>query len=183
MSTDKDLSFNEISADFKIIKPNLIPDNAIQLIGNDWMLITAGNKENFNTMTASWGSMGMFWNKPVVFIFIRPQRYTFEFVEREEYFTCSFFDGEYREKLNFCGTYSGKDYDKAKEASLTPVSVFKSVAFKEARLIIECRKIYSQDIDPNNIADKLFLKHYPDKDYHRMYIGEITSAWVKENIE
>jgi flavin reductase (DIM6/NTAB) family NADH-FMN oxidoreductase RutF len=179
MPIENDLSYNEISADFKVIKPHLISENPIQLIGHEWMLITAGNKDDYNTMTASWGSMGMFWNKPVIFIFIRPQRYTFEFVEREEYFTCCFFDEEHHDKLNFCGNYSGRDYDKAKEANLTPVNVFKSVAFKEAKLIVECRKIYSQDIDPNNIADKIFLKHYPDKDYHRMYIGEITSAWVK----
>lgn len=168
------------SSEYSEIKPTDLTENAVQLIGNDWMLITAGNKEQFNTMTASWGGMGMLWNKPVMFIFIRPQRYTYEFVEREENFTCSFFEEKYRSKLSFCGTYSGRDCNKPEEVSLTPLFMPKSIGFTEARIIIECRKIYFQDINPENFVLPSIHKHYPDKDYHRMYIGEITSVRVKK---
>lgn len=154
-------------------------ESAIKLIGDDWMLITAGNTDKYNTMTASWGGMGVLWNKPVMYIFIRPQRYTFEFVEQEDYFTCCFFGDEHREKLNFCGKYSGRDYDKAKEVNLTVESTPNSVYFKEARLIAECKKLYYQDINPDNFIESTINKHYPGQDFHRMYIGEITGMWIK----
>jgi flavin reductase (DIM6/NTAB) family NADH-FMN oxidoreductase RutF len=167
--------------EFKLIKPTQIKENIIKLIGNDWMLITAGTPENYNTMTASWGCMGELWNKHVVFIFIRPQRFTYEFVEREDFFTCSFFDESYRGMLNFCGAKSGRDYNKAKEANITPVVLKESVSFNEARIVIECRKIYYQDIDPHNFISDTIEKHYPRKDYHRMFVGEITSVWIKND--
>lgn len=168
-----------LNSNFREIKSTALAENAVQLIGNDWMLITAGAKEHFNTMTASWGGMGMLWNKPVMFIFIRPQRYTYEFVEREETFTCSFFDEKHRSKLSFCGTYSGRDCNKIEEVSLTPFFKEKSIGFTEARIIIECRKIYFQDINPENFILPTIQKHYPDNDYHRMFIGEIISVRIK----
>lgn len=166
--------------EFTEIKPTDLHESAVKLIGKDWMLITAGTPESYNTMTASWGSMGELWNKPVMFIFIRPHRYTYEFVEREDYFTCSFFDEKYRGVLDFCGARSGRDYDKAKETNITPVVLQNSVAFSEARLVIECRKIYFHDIDPQNFISQSIQKQYPKKDYHRMFIGEITSVWIKK---
>lgn len=165
--------------EFKAIKPTEINENAVKLIGKDWMLITAGTPDSYNTMTASWGSLGELWNKPVMFIFIRPHRYTYEFVEREDYFTCSFFDEQYRNVLNFCGAESGRHYNKAKETNITPVVLDKSVSFSEARLVIECRKLYFHDIDPQNFISDIIQKNYPKKDYHRMFIGEITSVWIK----
>lgn len=164
---------------FKEIKPTDLNENAIRLIGYDWMLITAGTPENHNTMTASWGGMGMLWNKPVMFIFIRPVRYTYKFVEEHNYFTCSFYDEKFRDKLNFCGTFSGRDYDKDKEIGFTPVKFKQSIAYKEASLVIECQKIYFHDIEPGNFIGEYISKHYPAKDYHRMYIGEIKSVWIK----
>lgn len=164
------------------IKPGDLKDNVIQLIGKQWMLITAGNKDHFNTMTASWGGIGELWNKPVAFIFIRPTRYTYEFIESEEYFTCCFFEEKHRDKLNFCGKYSGRDCNKAADAHLTPLSTSHSMYFDEARLVIECRKMYYQDINPENFIDPGIQVHYPKYDYHRQYIAEITSVWIrKEN--
>ena len=100
---------------FKEIKPEELEFNPFRLIGKDWMLITAGTEEKFNTMTASWGSVGILWNKPAVTIYVRPTRYTYEFVEKYDEFTISFFSEEYRSALNFCGSKSGRDYDKALE--------------------------------------------------------------------
>lgn len=176
---EEDYTDEVMNSKFKEIKSTALSENAVQLIGNDWMLITAGSKEHFNTMTASWGGMGMLWNKPVMFIFIRPQRYTYEFVEREDSFTCSFFEEKYRSKLSFCGTYSGRDCNKIEEVGLTPFFLEQSISFNEARIIIECRKIYFQDINPENFILPTIQKHYPDNDFHRMYIGEITSVRVK----
>lgn len=154
--------------------------NAVSLFDDKWCLITAGTTESYNTMTASWGALGELWNKDVCFIFIRPQRYTKEFVEREEYFTLSFFGEEYKKALTFCGRYSGRDCDKAKETGLTPMSVDGSMSFEESETVIVCKKIAQQDIDPEGFIDKdIGSKNYPTKDYHTMYIGEIIACYTK----
>ena len=131
-------------------------------------------------MTASWGAMGELWNKDVCFIFIRPQRYTKEFVDNNEYFTLSFFGEEYKNALAFCGRNSGRDYDKAKETGLTPIEIDKSISFEESEIIIVCKKLFTQDINPDGFIDKtLDSKNYPQKDYHKMYIGEILKVYSK----
>ncbi len=158
-----------------------LKENAVSLFDDSWCLITAGNKESYNTMTASWGAMGELWNKDVCFVFIRPQRYTYEFTEREDYFTLSFFSSEYKKALGFCGKYSGRDYDKAKETGLTPAEIENSMTFKESRLIIVCKKSAVQDIDPKGFIDSTIDSTcYPGKDYHRMYIGEIVACYINE---
>ena len=142
------------------------------------MLVTAGEIESFNTMTASWGGFGILWNKPVVFCFVRPVRHTYIFMEKSGYFTASFFGKEYLEALNFCGKYSGRDVDKIKATGLTPISSpAGSVYFNEARLLLECRKLYFSDIDPENFMLPEININYPKADYHRMYIGEIISCY------
>lgn len=157
--------------------PAQIEDNVFKLIGNDWMLITAGNPEKFNMMTASWGGMGVLWGKQVCFCFVRPQRYTYEFMEREDHFTLTFFTEEYRKALNLCGSKSGREMDKAAAAGLTPVAGEKgSVYFREARLVLECKKLYYQDLNPEHFLDISIERNYPGKDYHRMYIGEIIGC-------
>lgn len=163
---------------FKIIDPLSITDNVFKLLDKDWMLVTAGSPEHYNTMTASWGHMGIMWNLPVAIAWIRPQRYTFEFAEKSSHFTLSFFTEEYRKALQFCGTKSGRDYDKAAETGLTPVATDKgNVYFQEARLVMECRKLYSGDLKEENfIAADLASKHYPTKDFHRFYMGEIVQV-------
>lgn len=166
--------------DFKSIKPETIGDNVFRLIGSDWMLITAGDKKSFNTMTASWGGLGVLWNKNVSTIFVRPQRYTHEFLERAGTYTLSFFDETYRGVLNFCGAKSGREVDKVKETGLTPAQTpGGSPCFAEARLVIECRKIYFQDLNPANFLDPKIDANYPIRDYHRMYIGEIIACLAK----
>lgn len=154
--------------------------NAVSLFDDKWCLITAGNEESYNTMTASWGALGELWNKDVCFIFIRPQRYTKEFVEREEYFTLSFFGEEYKKALTFCGRYSGRDYDKAKETGLTPMAIEGSMTFEESETVILCKKIAQQEISPEGFLDKeIDPKNYPAKDYHTMYVGEIVGCYIK----
>lgn len=171
-----------ISSFFKTTPPDQINDNVIKLIGTDWMLITAGNLEKFNTMTASWGSMGVLWNKPVAFCFIRPTRFTYNFSETNEYFTLSFFTEAERKILNFCGAKSGRNIDKIKNTGLIPLlTENNSIGYKQARLCLECKKIYFEDLNPEKILDSdTDSKFYPKKDYHRMYIGEITNCYTPQ---
>lgn len=163
---------------FKEIKPELLTDNPFKLIGADWMLITAGTVGSFNTMTASWGGLGVLWERKVCFCFIRPTRYTYEFIERSENFTLSFFEERFRKALSYCGSHSGRDTDKIKEAGLTPVTEGGFIHFAEARLVLACRKLYFQDISPDRFLDAAIEGMYPQKDYHRMYVGEIKKCMV-----
>lgn len=165
---------------FKTIKCNELDDNTFKLIGTDWMLITAGNAASFNTMTASWGGLGVLWNKNICYVFIRPTRHTYGYMERNDLFSLSFFDERHRNALNFCGTHSGRDVDKIAETGLTPVEDQSgTMYFSEARIVLVCRKVYYQDINPANFIDPAIDKNYPGKDYHRMYIGEIIAAYRK----
>lgn len=152
--------------------------NPFERIGKDWCLITAGTPESYNTMTASWGGVGILWGKEVVTCYIRPQRYTKEFVDREEYFTLSFFPDGYRNALSFCGTKSGRDYDKAAETGLTPLFTDNTVAFEEANLVLVCRKLYAQSMTEESFVDREVLeKDYPNRDLHTVYVGEIIKAY------
>lgn len=166
---------------FRSIPPEQIPDNPFKLIGSDWMLITAGTPDAHNTMTASWGGLGVLWNKNVCWCVIRPHRYTYEFVERADNFTLCFFDEEHRGTLELCGSKSGRDIDKAEAAGLTPTagSLPGSTYFAEARMVLECRKIYFQDLQPANFIDESIQNNYPQRDYHRMYVGEIVNCLVR----
>lgn len=174
--------FNELDKTvFKEIEPASLNENVFKMIGDEWFLITAGNKESFNTMTANWGGMGFLWNINVCFIFVRPSRYTYVFTETSDFFTLSFFGEEYREALDYCGANSGRDVDKVKEYSFNPVEVIPgAISFKEASLVLTCRKLYYDDIKPENFIEKKLDKNYTQKDYHRMYIGEIVKAYVNK---
>lgn len=163
---------------FQEIDLKLLNENAFKLIGQDWMLITAGNRENLNTMTASWGGLGVLWNKNIAFTFIRPQRYTFEFVEKNDYFSLSFFSTKYRKELTFCGTNSGRDLNKIEKINFIPCFDELAPYFDEAKLTLICRKIYSDFIKPELFIDQTLDANYEKKDYHKMYIGEIVKALV-----
>lgn len=167
--------------EFETIDPAALPDNPFELIGEKWMLITAGSRKGFNTMTASWGGMGVLWARKVCFCVVRPGRHTHRYMEDEGSFTLSFFDEPFRDILTYCGSHSGRDVDKAKETGLIPVFGSGGVYFAEARLVFSCRKLYYHDFDPTHFLDEAIDKtHYPLKDYHRMYIGEIKTCLAKQ---
>lgn len=162
------------------IDPKQIAGNPFAMIGDQWMLITAGTGEACNTMTASWGGLGVLWNAPVATCYVRPQRYTKEFLDREEYFTLSFFGEAYRKALGVCGSKSGRDVDKVKECGFTvKTAECGAPYFEEAELVIVCRKRFAQDFDPANIPGDVKEKQYPNEDYHTMYIGEIVEVLSK----
>ena len=155
----------------------------------DWFLVTAGHgiaEGEWNTMTAAWGGFGYLWEKPVAYVYIRPTRHTAVFAEEEDVMCLSFFDSEkpeIRNKLEICGTVSGRDCNKAERAGLTPVQLDASIiSFEEAKLVLECRKLYKAQFDPDNfLAAHIILSCYPERDFHYVYICEILSIYEKNN--
>lgn len=165
---------------FLEIDPSEISGNVFRRIGRDWMLVTAGKPGGFNTMTASWGGLGVLWNANVSFIFVRPSRYTYEFLEKENYYSLSFFEDGYRRSLQFCGAHSGRDTDKMAGAGLTPVFDSPAPYFEQSRLTLICRKMYYENLEPANFLDPTIMSSYKDGDYHRMYVGEIVKTLQAE---
>ena len=164
----------------KPIDPKAIDQTVFSLIGEKWMLITAGTAERCNTMTASWGGLGVIWGAPSATCYIRPQRYTKEFVDREEYFTLAFFGEEYRAALALCGSKSGREVDKVKECGFTVAQAECGAPyFEEAELVLVRRKRYAQEMDPQAIPQDAKDRFYPEKDFHTMYIGEVVEALRK----
>ncbi len=159
------------------ISAKQIEGNLIDLIANEWMLVSAGDESGFNMMTASWGGMGEMWNKDVAVCVIRPQRYTYEFMEKTEKFTLSFY-GNDKAIHAVCGRKSGKDTDKCAETGLKPKFIDGTVTFEQARLTLVCKKLYCQRIDPECFIDKSLLKNYTD-DYHYVYVGEIEKVYTE----
>lgn len=159
---------------------NEITCNPMEKIGKEWMLITAGKQGSYNTMTASWGNLGCLWGKPTSLIYVRPQRYTKQFVDREDYYTLTFFPEEYKKALSYLGSHSGRDEDKVAKVGLTPVFGEKSVWFEEASLVLVCRKLYRAPIQEGCFLDKdVMEKCYPTRDFHDLYVGEIVEAYMQ----
>ena len=164
---------------FKEITAKEIKRNLINAIANEWMLISAGDKNGHNMMTASWGFMGEMWGQDTAIAMIRPQRYTMEFVEKHDYYALSFY-GDEKEIHKVCGSMSGRDVDKTAMTGLTPVFADNTVYFEEANLVIICKKQYVQDMEETCFIDNEPLKWYPNKDYHKMIFGKIEKVLVKE---
>lgn len=164
---------------FEPVDIETLAENPWKLIGKDWMLVTPGNLSSWNTMTASWGGLGVLWNQSVAFVFVRPSRYTFGFMNRSDRFTLSFLSEEYRGILEKCGSVSGRDADKAALTGLEPFEPEKGVvSFRQARLILSCRKLYNQDLGPGHVVDPEVAKNYTNGDWHRMYVAAVVGAWV-----
>ena len=148
----------------------------------DWALIGAAKKDgSLNMMTISWGGVGIMWRKPVVYLVIRPQRYTKEFVDAADTLSLSFFSEEYREQLSLCGKKSGRDIDKVKECGFTVELDSGAPVFQQADTVLICRKLFSQPMLPESIlCEELKTEIYPEKDYHQIYIAEILKAFVRK---
>lgn len=166
---------------FKSVDIKSMNMNPFEMVGDKWMLVTGGNADGFNTMTASWGTFGVLWGKLVSQCFIRPSRYTYGFMEQGDYYTLCIFGEGYRKALAYCGSKSGRDVDKVRETNLTPaVHSTGAIYFEEAELVFVCKKIYYQDFDSDKFLVPEIEENYPIKDYHRIYIGEIVDALKKE---
>ena len=166
------------------IDPSEITDNAIDLIGRQWMLVTSGDIKSFNMMTASWGMIGVMWNLPVATCVIRPSRYTHQWVERTMRYTLTFFDSRYKKILGELGTKSGRDMDKMHDSGLTPIALPSGdISYAEARLTLVCEVVYRKQYSEDGFIDKSLLpKWYPEglDNLHTMYIGHIVEAYAAE---
>lgn len=174
----------------KTIKPELLTDNAFKMIGKDWMLITACTKKydsegniitgRPNTMTASWGGVGVLWNKNVATVYIRPSRYTKEIIDQTDTFSLSILPEKFKTALDYCGSHSGRDEDKFQKTKLEVQYMNGTPWIGQSRLVIFCQKLYAQEFDPYCFADeKLCKQNYRKDDFHTMYIGEITKVMVE----
>jgi flavin reductase (DIM6/NTAB) family NADH-FMN oxidoreductase RutF len=166
---------------FSQTKVEDLQENPFKIIGEDWYLFSAGTEEDFNMMTASWGTMGVFWGKSIVTAYIRPTRHTYNYIEANDIFTLSFFGAEYRKILNFCGSKSGRDTDKITQTGLKPVLLKNSgISYEQSRLVLECKKLYFDDLKPVFFVPEDIEDHiYPNKDFHRVYYGEVIGVYIK----
>lgn len=160
-----------------------LTDNVFRAIGTEWMLVTAGTAESFNTMTASWGCLGWLWNKPVAVVFIRPERLTHDFAERSDTLTLAFLgtSAQARRAYEYCGSHSGRDTDKMAATELKPVGLpGGGVGFAQARLVLECRKLYSDSLRADRFADSSLGRWYGGKmgGLHDVYVAEIKAAYA-----
>lgn len=162
------------------ITPESLEKSPFQLIGKEWMLVTAEKDNKVNTMTASWGGLGVMWGKNVAYVVIRPQRYTKEFIDASDTFSLSFFAPEFKKQLGYLGKVSGRDEDKITVSGLTVAHNSETPYFEEASLVLICKKLYKQPLNPECfIAKELDEKWYPNKDYHELYIVEVEKVMVK----
>lgn len=164
---------------FKEISPKDIEGNLIKTIADEWMLITAGERGSYNTMTASWGYMGELWGSDSVAVFVRPQRYTLGFLEKNDFFTLSFY-GDNKEIHKVCGSMSGRDADKPALCGLTPVFDEEAPYFEQARLVLVCKKQYTDVLKAENFTDQKPLERWYNDDLHRIFVGKIEKVLVKE---
>lgn len=167
---------------YKEISASELGKTPFEMIGKDWMLISAVHNGRVNMMTASWGGMGVMWNKDVVFAVIRPQRFTKHFIDAEDKFTISFYGEEYRKTLGYCGSASGNNEDKVAGSGLTPVFSDGTVSFAEAEITVVCKKLFATEMSPDSFIDKEIIgKIYSEGDFHTVYIAEIEKVYVKNS--
>lgn len=177
--------FNPSDSGFKLFQANDLPDNAFKVFSDDWFILTAGKEQAYNPMTISWGNFGYLWGYPTVTVYVRPDRHTYGFMEKSSTFTICTFDEQHRSAMRYIGSKSGRDGDKIKATGLTAkLTTQGSLCFEEARLIIECEKVFSTAMNPDEILDPKMKKYYQGGQkpipVHKMYIGKILNIWVKE---
>ena len=166
---------------FKEINIKEVKENVVDLLDKQWGLVTAGTEDGFNTMTVSWGAIGELWGKDMATIYIRPQRYTEEFLNANDYFTLSFYPADKKQALGICGTKSGRDIDKVAETGFTPCFNEAAPYFAEAKLVLICRKLAKSRFNPEEIIDKSIIPdNYPENDFHYIYYGEIEKVLISE---
>ncbi len=164
---------------FNVISPEAAEQcNVFEKIGKEWMLITAESGGVANTMTASWGTLGVLWGKPVAICYIRPQRFTYPIVDNANRLSLCFLSEEHREALRLCGTLSGRDVNKFEAASLE-LAHFGDVPYvAESDTVLICKKLYADMIKEEAFCSADPLVHYPTKDFHKFFICEIEKVLV-----
>ena len=151
-----------------------LPNKIFEIFDEGWPILTAGNKDSFNMMTISWGSLGTLWNKPVATVYVRTSRYTHDYMDENELFTISFYPEEYKKILGVMGSKSGRDIDKMGDSGLTPKAVSGTMTFEEAEVTLVCRKLFRQELAVANIPEDIAASLYAVDAPHDMYIGEVV---------
>ncbi|WP_295154714.1 flavin reductase [uncultured Ruminococcus sp.] len=168
---------------FKELEPSALVEkdfNPFKKIDKEWFLVTAGDENGWNTMTASWGFAGIMWGRQTFTTVIRPQRHTKVFIDKADTFTICFFDESERKALAFCGSHSGRDCNKAEETGLVPVFTDGTTAFEQAKLVLVCEKAYVQQMNAESFINKDICEaNYASGDFHYQYIGVIKKVYVK----
>lgn len=167
---------------FKEIAFSQVKENVVDLLKNRWGLVSAGSSEGYNMMTVSWGAVGELWGKDMATIYIRPQRYTEEFLNKEDYFTLSFYPAQMKKDVHgICGSKSGRDVNKTELTGLTPVFDENSVYFEEAEIVLVCKKAAKSKFNPEEFIDASIADDwYPEKDFHFIYYGAIEKVLISE---
>ena len=167
---------------FEQIEFSQVKENVVDLIARQWALVTAGDEKACNTMTVSWGAVGELWGVDTATVYIRPQRYTEQFIDSNDYFTVCFFPEELKQQIHgVCGSKSGRDTDKIAEAGITPVYDENAPYFEQAKLVIICKKMAVSEITPDSFLDsEIDEKFYPDKDYHKVFVARIEKVLVND---
>lgn len=176
---------------YKEIKFQDLKENIYTMTAKNWLALTAGNENGFNSMTVSWAQFGSLWSDgkesgfngiPVATVYVRDSRYTKKFLDENDRFTLSSFGNEKHEELLYSGSHSGRNEDKFAECGFEPLFIDGATAICGARIIFVCRKLYVSRIEENGFCDKNVLeKSYPKRDFHQVYVGEIEKIYVKEN--
>lgn len=166
---------------WKRISPKELTDNPFVKVGDEWMAVAAGEADDMNAMTISWGSWGIFWGRPVVTVYVSSSRHTHSYLERYDYFTVTGFPAEAKPALAYIGSHSGRDGDKIAAAGLTPLFTPNgNPIFREANLAIECKMLYKQPLDKEQAPENIRPMYDKGTGVHSMYIGEVVNVWVKE---
>ncbi len=168
---------------YTAIRPEELALNPWKSFGHDWAVLAAGGRKKHNAMTVSWGGFGVLWGKPVVTLYLRPQRYTRGFIEKKGKFSLNFLkeSEENRKAMRYIGGVSGRDGDKMKKAGLAYNLEKKTPTIQDAEIVMNCRVIYRGRIEKGNFINRELIKeNYPDKDYHFVYLAEITECLVKD---
>ena len=164
------MTFNEID-------PKSITENPFDVFGKKWPLVAAGTQEKYNMMTIGWGTLGILWGQPVAVVFIRPSRYTYEFMEKQDTFSVNVLSEQYKDVLNLCGSKSGREIDKMNLEKLTVESHKGTPFFQQSDLVLICKKWYTQDFQPDTIPPEVIPQYYANGDFHRVYYGKIEMCF------
>ena len=164
----------------KETRPEELNINPFTLLGKDWLVLSAGNEAAYNGMTVSWGHLGCLWspNRPTAIAYVRPQRYTKEFLDKQELFTLSLISD--KKALGYLGSHSGREGNKFANAGVKPLFTDGTVAVDGAKLVLVCRKLYQAPLQESGFVDKSIVSQdYANGDFHEMYVGEIIKAYCE----
>ena len=162
------------------VELNEVTPKVLEVFGTQNALLTAGDRRACNTMTIGWCGLGRLWNLPACTVFVRPERYTYEFTEKHDYFTVSILPVELKKLMGYCGSKSGRDTDKIRDCGLTlAYGAGDAPYFEEAELVLVCKKLYVQDLDPQGVLDERVSKFYQGEGWHRVYVGQVVEAYQR----